>query len=478
MRDSRSVLRLVVVGGAVALAAIVWRSGVGVGLSGAESARAQLVVNVLSVLLVLVSAAAFYWRRAWQRERMQRRRLEHERTRDEALERRELEARKLEALGTFAGGIAHEFNNALVSVLGYGEMLGERFAPESEERADLEVMLQAAERARDLVVQILTFCRKARVKVRPVEVESVVANAVGLVRASFDCDAVEVRLRTGDHSHTILADPGQLEQLVLQLGRNAADAVKEHGGVVDIEVGEAEIDDEARARDMGLEPGRYVVLTVRDTGHGMDSDTRMRCFEPFYTTKGPGEGTGLGLSVVHGIVSSYGGAIEVDSSRGKGSTFKVYLPAAEAEQVCAKQGPTESGRGQRILLVEDDPNNARLAERILERAGYDVTYCALADDALAYLEPESETPYDFDLLVTDLTMPGVSGLELVRRLRNRDPGAPAIVVTGHNDVDTEQDVLDVGALELVAKPFSRDEFLRAVARALDGSASSSARSAA
>ncbi|RME76124.1 MAG: response regulator [Planctomycetota bacterium] len=430
-----------------------WRAATG-------GAASELLLPALALAVATVWIAARRVGAAQRAVEVCERRYE-ERTRNRE---RELETRKLEALGTFAGGIAHEFNNALVSVLGYGELLRERLERDTPEREDLETMLTAARRTRDLVIQILTFSGKARVQPRRIDLDEVTTNAIALARASFP-ERVAIRHLRAPAPLYCVIDPQQIELVLLQLCRNAADALPPDGGTITVELDRRTRLPEADGDAEPLPPGSYACLQVSDNGVGMDAATCERIFEPFYTTKQPGEGTGLGLSVVHGIVRRAGGAIDVESRPGEGTTVRVYLPVISTDAAKENSGELpSSGGSRRILLVEDEMRNARLAQRILERAGYEVHWCALPDEALAMLDLRA---HEFDLLLTDIVMPGISGLELVRRFKAQRPEAPALVVTGHNDVDTEQRVRAAGGDGLVAKPFTRKQLLRPVARLLE-----------
>ena len=365
----------------------------------------------------------------------------------------------MDALGTLAGGVAHDFNNILTAIFGYGELLREPVEDDAQARGDLVGLLTAAARARDLVSQILTFSRHSDPDPRPLYVGAVALDVSSLLRAILP-STIRIEVEADARSGLIHGEEAQIHQLLLNLGTNAGQAMAD-GGLLRISVKGISAD------ESGDEATSRVCVTVEDTGAGMDPETVERIYDPFFSTKDVGEGTGLGLSVVHGIVTGHGGSIEVDTKRGCGTTFRVYLPAADPVDAVH---PSVNGGGRvdvratgRILVVDDEPEVAKLATRILERTGYEVeTFVAspLAWERLAQGGPE------FDLVLTDQTMPELTGLELATRIRSIHPATPVVLTTGFSDAATPGHVEEAGIREVLPKPYSRDALLEVVARAI------------
>jgi PAS domain S-box-containing protein len=385
-----------------------------------------------------------------------RRRLHEERA---ALRERLLEAEKLEAVGRLAGGVAHDFNNILAAVLGFAEAtLEETERGSSIHDAQLHIR-DAALRARDLVKQILTVGRRDRPEPRPVDAAAVVTAAMSLARAAIPA-TVEVRTSVDPGAGVVLADPTQLHQIVLNLLSNARDAVGARG-LLEVRLEAKEVTDDPP----DLAPGRWIRLRVKDDGVGMDDALRARIFEPYLTTKGRTGGHGLGLAVVHGIVTAARGAIRVESSPGRGSTFDVWLPVAEGAVVPVPPARPERapGRGERILVVDDEPLVRSACSRLLRSLGYEV---AEAPDGLAALELIRRDATGFDLVLTDQTMPRLSGADLARALLAELPGARIVLCSGYADAVDEARARAIGLRGLLAKPIERDALAEAVRAAL------------
>lgn len=348
-----------------------------------------------------------------------------------ALEIQLLQAQKLETIGTLAGGIAHDFNNILSPIIGYTEIAVDQLPPDHPVRADLEQVMSAAHRAKELVRQILVFARGGSEERKPLQLHLVVHEALRLIRSTLP-STIEISQRVASRGDTVVADAAQMHQVIMNLCTNAAHAMRDAGGVLRVELGAENVAESAATRAAGLNPGAYVVLTVRDQGVGMDSPTMARVFEPFFTTRRSGEGTGLGLSVVHGIVHSHGGVVTVESVVGKGSTFRVYLPSAPPGTAeAAGEGAAESlGHGEHVLVVDDEPDVAQLLERMLVARGYKVTSFTSSEDALAAFRNE---PNEFRAVITDQTMPRLTGIELARRLKALRPAVPVILTTGYGE---------------------------------------------
>jgi PAS domain S-box-containing protein len=380
----------------------------------------------------------------------------------EALQERLGRSQKLEAIGTLAGGIAHDFNNILGAIIGYTEFCLRHEDLRPELREDLEVVRQAGRRAADLVRQILAFSRQASQERVPVQPRHITAEALKLLRASFP-STIELRSRL-DCDSVVLADPAQLHQILMNLCTNAALAMKERGGLLEVALAETRFD-EAEARLEGVEPDRFVRLTVRDTGCGMSREVQERIFEPFFTTRPEGQGSGMGLSVVHGIVKSCGGFIAVRSAPGVGSVFDVYLPVANEESAAgAAEAEAPRGGDERVLLVDDEPLLVEVMQRGLSRGGYAVTPFLSSRDAARAFE---ETPDAWDVLVTDMTMPGVTGEELVRRARELRPDLPVILCTGYSEKMNAETAAALGIDRFALKPVTQADLRRLIREAIE-----------
>jgi len=365
------------------------------------------------------------------------------------------QAQKLEAVGTLAGGIAHDFNNLLLAIVGYAELARRHGSGHPELLADLEHILQAAARGRTLVQRILSFSRKrelARVRVR---LDSVVREAVHLLRASLP-SAIEIRELIGVRTPDVLGDETQVHQIVMNLSTNAAHAMPD-GGVLEIGLRRADVDDRVASSHPGLMPGAYAVLSVTDTGAGMSREVLERATEPFFTTKPVGVGTGLGLSVIHGIVRSLSGALEIRSEPGRGTEVDIYLPAAPAEPGRrddeAAAGPEPAGTFH-IMLVEDEASLAAMMGRRLQELGYRATVHTSSVDACAQFQRE---PQAFDLLITDGTMPRMSGLALSREVRRLRPELPILLVSGLAETSDPKMLEDAGVTATLPKPNTERE---------------------
>jgi signal transduction histidine kinase/CheY-like chemotaxis protein len=388
-------------------------------------------------------------------DRTDHRRLHEDRA---ALRERLLEAEKLEAVGRLAGGVAHDFNNILAAVLGFAEASLGEVPPDSAVHEAQEHIREAALRARDLVKQILTVGRRDRPEPRAVDVASVVTEAASLARAGIP-STVELRVAVDPAAGVVLADPTQLHQIVLNLVSNARDAVGARGR---IEVSLAPVD--VADGPPGILPGRWVRLRVQDDGVGMEEADRARIFEPYHTTKGRSGGHGLGLAVVHGIVSAARGVILVESSPGRGSTFDVWLPRGEGPAPAPAARPARhAGRGERILVVDDDPLVRAVHGRLLKALGYEVVE---APDGVAALELLRADARGFDLVLTDETMPRLSGADLARAILAERPEARIVLCSGYADALDEAQARMIGLKGLLAKPVERDALAEAVRAAL------------
>jgi signal transduction histidine kinase len=385
-------------------------------------------------------------------------------------ERKQMEARlrqtqKLESLGTLAGGVAHDFNNILGAIIGYVELAQDSVAEDSSASRDLAKALGACNRAKELIDQILAFSRQKETELRPIQLRSIVKEAMQLMRSSFSSTIAFRRLISKDVG-TVQADSTQIHQVVINLCTNAAHAMREAGGVLEVELANAEIDELAAADHAGIVPGRYVRLTVRDSGPGIEPEILDRIFDPYFTTKGQGEGTGLGLAVVHGVVKTHGGAVVVENSPGEGAAFHVYLPRTEqhAERAGAMEQIHLPTGAETVLLVDDERDLLDIGRRVLADLGYQVV---AASNGLEALELFRMAPDQFDLVITDQTMPHMAGLTLAAELLRIRPELPIVLCSGFMGSEAEGAIRGVGVKEFVKKPLSKGKLAKAVRRVLD-----------
>jgi PAS domain S-box-containing protein len=389
-------------------------------------------------------------------------------THEVQLERQLRQAQRMEAIATLAGGIAHDFNNNLASIITCTEMARDDVPEESPTRELLDVVLKAGYRGKNLVKQILTFSCQGEEERKPVQVEMIVHECLRLVRASFPA-SIEIHCTMADQPGMVLADPTQIHQIIMNLCTNAGHAMREKGGLLEITLVNTDLESTDITGMPDLLPGRYLQLAVKDTGHGMDSQTMERIFDPFFTTKPHTEGTGLGLSVIHGIVRNNGGTITVESEPGKGATFNVYLPRIESVAARPDDNPVPAQQGQeRILLVDDEKDVAFAGRKMLERLGYDVI---VKMDGREALELFRAGPDRFDLIITDQAMPGMSGTELAKELTSIRADIPVILCTGFgndpNGVLSPENREIAGIRELALKPLDRAELAGMIRRVLD-----------
>ena len=384
-------------------------------------------------------------------------------TNEKRLERHVRQSQKLEAIGTLAGGIAHDFNNILAIMMGYTELALRDIKESSITVKKLEGVLKAGERARDLVRQILAFSRQTEKERKPVRISPIIKETLNFLRASLP-STIEIKKNIEANS-MILGDPTQIHQILMNLCTNASYAMKDRGGILEITLKEIEIEEEDIRNYPDLSPGTYVNLIARDTGCGIDEVTMERIFEPFFTTKKPGEGTGMGLSVVHGIVKSYGGTITVTSEEHKGSTFSVILPKLAsgtiAEPLVFK--PLPRGHGN-ILFIDDEEELAILEKENLEELGYNVTAVTGSVEALNLFR---ENPGHFDLIITDHTMPFITGLELIEVIKKTSPSMPFILTTGFGDLISDEKASEIGIKKLIKKPFKLYELAEVISDILN-----------
>ena len=375
------------------------------------------------------------------------------------------QAQRMEAIGTLAGGIAHDFNNILTPIIGYSELCLSMVPEEGKLSHNMRQVLVSANRAKDLVKQILTFSRKAKQEKRPVQVSLLVKEALKLLRSSLP-STIEIRqfMDPDANESTTMADPTQIHQVLMNLCTNAAHAMRDKTGTLTVTLENVEIGQCAEIVSPDLGPGPYLSLSVADTGCGMDAALQRRIFDPYFTTKGPNEGTGLGLAVVYGIVKDLFGAIAVSSQPGKGTTFEVYFPRTEtvpaASSILSEILPT--GRG-RVLVVDDERFIVDMVREMLETLGYETIARYSSVDAL---EAFKAAPENFDLVVTDMTMPHMTGVDLAKEIFMIRPHTPIILCTGFSETVEEHKIKQLGIKELLLKPVSMRDLAGAVKKAV------------
>ena len=386
-------------------------------------------------------------------------------TQQRTLENQFRQAQKMEAIGTLAGGIAHDFNNILAAINGYTEMAKRRVTNDPVVVRYLDAVYQGGNRAVSLVKQILAFSRPQEAQERkPIELGNIVAEPLKLLRASIP-STIEFDVWLASNLPVVLADATQVHQIVMNLCTNASHAMKDRPGRLGVKLEQFTVDKLLAGANPGLRAGPYVRLSVSDTGHGMSATTIARIFEPFFTTKGPGEGTGLGLSVVHGIMRSHGGTITVYSQPGEGTVFHLYFPVTteSGQETLAIAEEAPAGHGERILFVDDELPLALLGQTMLEELGYVVENKANVAEALALVRAN---PAAFDLVITDLTMPLMLGTDFAQQLLLIRPNLPIILTTGYTANLTPERVREMGIREILAKPHTIQSLGMAVHRAL------------
>ncbi|HEX2870515.1 MAG TPA: PAS domain S-box protein [Polyangiaceae bacterium] len=374
------------------------------------------------------------------------------------------QAQKLEALGTLAGGIAHDFNNILGAMVAFIDLIRIDVNDRMSVLEHVAELKSASHRARDLVQQILTFSRTQKPSRSVTKVDHAVRDALKLLRSSLPSSVV-MKSSFDEQAPLVLADPSQVHQVMMNLGTNAAYAMRERGGELALHVDLADVDEALCRRRPDLRPGRYARISVTDTGDGMDEVTLKRIFEPFFTTKKQGEGTGLGLAVVHGIVRDHDGAIAVESRPGAGTRVEVYLPEHIGEPSAAQVSPSAlpRGRGERILVVDDEEALCVSLTALLKRLGYQVVAKSQPEAAL---ELFAQDPEAFQLVLTDLTMPGMTGLSLAQHMLAINPSARVVLMSGFSGTWTPGSVRTLGLVDMLVKPLSAAALAEGVARAI------------
>ena len=382
------------------------------------------------------------------------------------LQRQLQQAQKMKAIGTLADGIAHDFNNILMPMLIHTEMVLESLPEDSPWIFSLEEILNSGKRARDLVKQILTFSRQNEEQKAHLKLKFVIEDCLKLLRSSLP-STIEIRLNLENKSemNTIYADLAQMQQVLMNLCTNAYHAMRDKGGILEISLATVNIDSNFEAALPDLSPGPYHRLSIRDTGHGMEPKIMERIFDPYFTTMKKGEGTGLGLSVVHGIVKNHDGAIIVDSKPGEGAVFHVFLPIVEREENIEIKKSAEMPKGdERLLFVDDEPATANVIKTVLERLGYTVQ---IRTNSLEALEVFRSDPYGFDLIITDMTMPYMTGKELASQILRIRPDVPVILCSGFSEQMDGEKAAKLGIRAFVMKPVVRSELAQIIRKVLD-----------
>lgn len=386
-------------------------------------------------------------------------------THEAELEGRLRQSQKMEAIGALAGGIAHDFNNILQGIVGYIDLAKSEVSNGSAVSDYLDEVSSAANRAAQLVSQILTFSRQSDQERRPILLQSSIEEAARLMRSTLP-PSINIRLDIDAKCGPVLADPVRIHQIVINLATNARQAMAAQRGEITISLREEDVDEATALRDPALSPGRHICLSVSDTGQGIPPNVIDRIFEPYFTTRENGKGTGLGLSTVHGIVKAHEGAIIVDSELGKGATFRIFLPVSSGKNASLATAASHDipfTGNECVLVVDDEEHIARTMKLGLERFGYTVT--ARTSSVEAY-EAFRSLPDVFDVVVTDHMMPNMTGLELAYRLFRLRPGIPMVLCTGFSDTLDETMSQEAGIREFVMKPIVARDLARAVRRAL------------
>ncbi len=374
------------------------------------------------------------------------------------------QSQKMESIGTLAGGIAHDFNNILSAVIGYTEIALDETDQDTSLYKNLQQVLKAGERARDLVQQILTFSRQADQELKPVQVKVIIREVLKLLRATLPT-TIEIKQDISSKS-AVLADPTQIHQVLMNICSNAGHAMQEKGGTLGISLSNVKLYADFTAKHPEITPGPYLQLTISDTGHGMLPEVLERIFDPFFTTKEKGEGTGMGLAVVHGIVKSHSGTITAYSHPGKGSTFNIYLPMIQEDAAAEirKKELLPTGT-ERLLLVDDEEAIVNYEKQLLESLGYEVVTKTSSIVALELFRAQKER---FDLVITDMTMPRMTGENLAKELMKIRPDIPIILCTGFSAKMDEKKAMAMGIRAFVLKPILKQKIARVIRAVLDG----------
>ncbi len=382
----------------------------------------------------------------------------------ERLQEQLRQSQKMEAIGTLAGGIAHDFNNILAAIMGYTQLSMMEVPNQSQAEGYLKEVLKASYRAKDLVRQILAFSRQAEERKEPLHIGLIVKEALKLLRASLP-STIEIRQHIEAKTGIVGANPTQIHQVLMNLCTNSAHAMRENGGILEVGLRNLEIGSSEADEYLNLPPGTYLRLSISDTGHGMSAEVRERVFDPYFTTKKKGDGTGLGLAVVHRIVKDHGGTITVYSEPGRGTTFHVYLPVIEHSLEPQKEIESPLPRGhERILFVDDEPTLVNIGKQMLEGLGYEVIARTSSIEGLQLFKAQPER---FDLVITDMTMPHLTGDRLSQEIMKICPDIPVILCTGFSERITKQKAGEMGIKAFAMKPIVIQDLAMTVRKVLD-----------
>lgn len=384
-------------------------------------------------------------------------------------ERKRFEAKlvqiqKIEAIGALAGGIAHDFNNILSAIIGYADLAKLQMTKGGMAPTYINQILNAGTRAKELVKQILTFSRQSKQEMKPVMLSSIIEEALTLLKATLP-SSIEIR-RDLRESGLVMSEPGQIHQILMNICTNAAHAMSNTGGIIDIGLRKMKVDEEYETHGTELRPGPYLMLTVSDNGQGMAPEIMARIFEPYFTTKEIGHGTGLGLAIVYGIVRNHGGAITCASNLGKGTTFTIYLPELQPESFPIENHEEEllpSGT-EKILFIDDEPVLAELAKKMLESLGYQMVVKTSSTEALEIFRKD---PAGFDLVITDMTMPEMTGDRLAEKFLDIRHDILIILCTGYSEHISDDKAREIGIKEFIMKPLAMKELACTVRKVLD-----------
>ncbi|MBI9075258.1 MAG: PAS domain S-box protein [Desulfatibacillum sp.] len=374
-------------------------------------------------------------------------------------------SQKLEAIGTLAGGIAHNLNNVLYPILGYTEMAIEDIPEDSPAQESLQEVLHAADRARELVFQILTYSRRSEEKLEPIDLGPIMKEVIKLISAAVP-STIKVEQSLAPNCPAVLADSAQIHHVIMNLCTNAYHSMRDTGGILDVALSHVEYKEGQKTPVVNMATGEYVRISVTDQGQGIEPEVRERIFEPYFTTKGVGEGTGMGLALALAIVTKVSGFIDVTSVPGKGSTFDLYFPVTDKVPVTPipeYHGPAPRG-GEHIMLVEDDQQILRMTHQMLERQGYKISPF---DSGIDALEAFFDNPGDYDLVITDMTMPIMTGDQLAVEIMNKSPETPVILCTGFSEHISKEQAEALGVAAFLMKPMARNRVAGIVRKVLD-----------
>jgi len=379
------------------------------------------------------------------------------------------QSQKMESIGNLAGGIAHDFNNILSSIIGFTELALDEVEKNTNIEDSLQEVYAAGKRAKDLVKQILAFARQSEEERKPIQISSIVKEVLKLIRSSIPT-TIDIKQKI-DSESLIMGNPTQVHQIMMNLCSNAAYAMEDQGGTLEVNMTEISIDGIFNKKMPYLKLGDYIEIKVSDTGYGIPPEIINSIFEPYFSTKGPGEGTGMGLAMVRGIVDSYSGKITVDSKPGQGTVFTIYLPATRKRQEHHPyQSETLPTGKERILFVDDESSIAKMGGQALERLGYTVSIRTSSIEALELFRTK---PNDFDLVITDMTMPNMTGDRLAIELMQIRPDIPVILCTGYSKRTSDETVTEMGIKALIYKPTGKADLSKTVRKVLDEAKGSS-----